>query len=50
MDGLDQALIAQQHDRLTSRPARDAVLGDQLVLAGHLLTGRQLPVATAERS
>jgi hypothetical protein len=39
VDSLDQALVAQQHDRLTSRPARHTVLGDQFVLAGQLLTG-----------
>jgi hypothetical protein len=45
MHGVDEALVSQQHDRLPRRPARDAVLGRQLVLTGQQITGRIDPIA-----
>jgi hypothetical protein len=45
MHGIDQTLVAKQHDRLPSRATRDAVLGRQLVLAGQQITRLVDPVA-----
>ena len=39
MYGVDQPLVAKQHDRLASRATRNAVLGRQLVLTGQQLAG-----------
>jgi hypothetical protein len=43
VNDVDQALVAQQHDRLPRRPTRHAMLGDQLMLTGQLLTRLQPP-------
>src|SRR5919107_1194910 len=43
VNDIDQALVAQQRDRLPRRPPRHAILGHQLMLTGQLLTGLQPP-------